>query len=229
MGDYCKHYGTQRTLKRLFEEWRANLDQNKISGTVLLDLSKTVGCIPHDLLFAKLNAHGFDREALKLIYFYLDGWKQSVGINNIYSDFLELLSGIPKGSILWSLLFNFFLNGLCFFITKASLHNYADDNKLSASYRDDASLMELLNQESNTTIDWLISNHMIVNPKKFQTIIITKMNLKNNPASSFINNMTIKHGNSVELGVTIDDKVTFEKHINKLCRTSSCQFTTYLD
>ena len=54
---------------------------------------------------------------------------------------------------------------------------------------------------------------MIVNPKKFQIIVITKRNLQNNPASLSINNMTIKPKDSVELlGVTIDDKLTFKKH-----------------
>ena len=63
---------------------------------------------------------------------------------------------------------------------------------LSASSTDAASLMKLLSQESNTTIDWLLTNHIIVNPKKFQTIVITQRNLQNNPASLSINNMTIK-------------------------------------
>ena len=40
MVTYCKHYGTQHMLIRLLEERRANFDQNKIIGTVLLDLSK---------------------------------------------------------------------------------------------------------------------------------------------------------------------------------------------
>ena len=37
---YRKHYGTQHMLVRLLEERRANIDQNKIIGTVLFDLSK---------------------------------------------------------------------------------------------------------------------------------------------------------------------------------------------
>ena len=60
---------------------------------------------------------------------------------------------------------------------KASLINYADDSTLPASSTNVVLLMELLSQNSNTTSDWLISKHMIVNPKKFQTIIITKRNL----------------------------------------------------
>ena len=70
----------------------------------------------------------------------------------------------------------------------------------------------------------LISNQMIGNTKKFQTIVITKRNLQNTPATLSINNMTIKSKDSVELlGVTIDKKLTFEKYINKVCRSASCQ------
>ena len=55
---------------------------------------------------------------------------------------------------------------------------------------------------------------MIVKLKEFQAIIITKRNLQNNLASLSINNIKIKLKDSLELlEVTIDDKLTFEKHI----------------
>ena len=38
----------------LIEEWKTQLDKNKIVGAVLLHLSKAFGCIPNDLLIAKL-------------------------------------------------------------------------------------------------------------------------------------------------------------------------------
>ena len=98
-----------------------------IISVVLLDLSKAFDCTPRDLLIAKLNAYRFDSEALKLIYSYLKGKKQSLRINNIYDNFLELLSGDLKGSILEALLFNIFLKALFFFITKAFLYIHADD------------------------------------------------------------------------------------------------------
>ena len=97
---------------------------------------------------------------------------------------------------------------------KVFLPNYVDDNTLFASSSDIASLMDLLRQDSNTTIDWLITNYMIVNPKEFQAIVITKRNLQNNLASLSINNIKIKLKDSLELlEVTTDDKLTFEKHI----------------
>ena len=67
---------------------------------------------------------------------------------------------------------------------------------------------------------------MIVNSNKFRTIVITKRNLQNNPASLSIyqqhDNKVYK--DSVELlGVTTDDKLTYKKHINKLYRWASWQ------
>ena len=88
VGAYRKLYSSQHILICLIEEWKTHLDKNKIVGVVLLDLSKTFDCIPHDTLIAKLDAYGFDKKALSLIYSYLKNRKQSVSINNVYSTFL---------------------------------------------------------------------------------------------------------------------------------------------
>ena len=130
MVDYCKHYGTQHMHMHLPEEQKANLDQDKIIGTVLLDLRRAFDCTPQELLIAKLNTYGFDREALNLIYSCLKGRKQPLRINNIHSNFLQLLSGIPQDSLFGALLFNIFLNDLILFLARASLYNYTDDNTL---------------------------------------------------------------------------------------------------
>ena len=71
-----------------------------------MDLSKAFDCIPHDLIIAKLAAYGFKRETLRLIYSYLKGRKQCVKINNTYSDYNEIISGVPQGSILGPVFFN---------------------------------------------------------------------------------------------------------------------------
>ena len=68
---YRRVCGAQRILAGFLEEWREQLDHNKIFGTVLLDLSKAFDCIPQDLLIAKLNAYGFDMNTLTLLFSYL--------------------------------------------------------------------------------------------------------------------------------------------------------------
>ena len=129
------------------------LDHDKTVGTVLLDLPKEFDCIPHDLLIAKLNAYGFDKNTLTLLFSYLKNRKQSVRIKNNYSSFLELLSGVPQDSILGTLLFSIFLNDFFLFIKEALLHKFADDNTLSAFVTDIDDLIEILTDESQKTID----------------------------------------------------------------------------
>ena len=115
----------------MIKEWKAKLDCDNIVGAILMDLSKAFDCIPHDLLIAKLHAYGLDENALVLIYSYLKRWKQSVRINNTYSSFQTILSGVPQGSVLGAILFNVYMNDLFFFIKQATVHNYAGDNTLA--------------------------------------------------------------------------------------------------
>ena len=93
------------------------------------------------------------------------------------------------------------------FIKKASLYDYADDNTLSVFASDIDNLIEILTDESQKTIDWLKLNQMIVNPKKFQAMFISKKNnaLPRNLKLQ-INNTEITPQPSVELlGVKIDN------------------------
>ena len=187
---------------------------------MLRDLSKALDCIPHDVLIAKL-----DKEALSLIYLCLKSRKESVCINNVHSIFLELISGVPQGSFLGSLLFNTFLNDLYMFITKASLHNYADDNTLSVYSSLLNSLIDIPTKESQTTIDWLKASHMIVNPKEFQAMLVSKRkNTIPEDLTTYINDVDIKPKNSVKLlGITLDNKLNFENHISSIRKSASCQ------
>ena len=51
-------YDWQTTLLRLVDDLKQVLDQNMHVGTVLMDIRNAFDCIPHYLLFAKLQAYG---------------------------------------------------------------------------------------------------------------------------------------------------------------------------
>ena len=101
-----------------------------VVGGVLMDLSKAFDCIPHNLLIAKLLAYKIDDKIVQIFFSYLQNRKQCVKINNINSEFLNIISGVPQGSIAGPILFNVFINGFFFFTKRASVHNFADDNTL---------------------------------------------------------------------------------------------------
>ena len=161
-------------LIRLLEEWKQHLDNNNVIGGIFMDLSKAFDCVPHDLLIAKLAAYSVDENLLMYLYSYLSNRKQCVRINNVHSSFQNVISGVPQGSIVGPTLFNCFFNDFFYFIDKASVHNFADDNSLSAFESNIKNLKLILESESKTAISWFQSNEMIVNPGKFQGIINDK-------------------------------------------------------
>ena len=199
---YRKEYDSQHVLFRLLEEWRQHLDNNKVVGGVFMDLSKAFDCVPHDLLIAKLAAYSVDENLLMYIYSYLSNRKQCVRINNVHSKFQNVISGVPQGSIVGPTLFNCFLNDFFYFIDKASVHNFADDNSLSAFESNIKNLKLILEYESKTAISWFQSNKMIVNPGKFQGIIIDKKKQNHTAEYMSIDQKNIKTSSSVKrLGV----------------------------
>ena len=137
-----------------------------------MDLSKSFDCIPHDLLTAKLHAYGFSFQTLTFLNSYLRDRKQCVIINNICSNFLKILSGIPQGSILGPLLFDIFLNDL--FLCLKNTDYIADDNTITAVCDQLADLIKILEAEGELSVGWSRKNEMVVNSDKFQAIILNR-------------------------------------------------------
>jgi retron-type reverse transcriptase len=143
-------------------------------GAVLMDLSKAFYSVPHDLLLAKMHAYGFDMDTLVLFFTYLKNRQQGVKVNNKIHSFMTLVTGVPQGSILVPILFNLFINDLTYFFENSDLINYADDNTISAFANTIRELIRTLESESEVAIQWFIDNQTMLNPDKFQGMIINR-------------------------------------------------------
>ena len=91
-------------------KWKRSVNNSKMFGALLTDLSKAFNCLDHELLIAKLNTCGFSLTVLKLVHNYLSNKKQRAKINSSYSSLLEIIFGVRRGSNLGPLLFNIFFN-----------------------------------------------------------------------------------------------------------------------
>ena len=224
---YRKFYSSNNVLMKIIEDWKKHLDDGDFVGTILMDLSKAFDFVPHDLLIAKLHAYGFDMNSLIFFYSYLKRRKQCVKINNFFSDFQVMLSGVPQGSNLGPILFNIFINDLFLWIEDSDLYNFADDITLSTFAKNIPDLIKTLENDSEKAIRWFDDNGMMANAKKFQGMILNKNGRHDELHDFKIGGFTIRSKDRVELlGIEIDFKLNFNNYISKICKKAGGQLNT---
>ena len=210
---FRKGYSSQYCLLAIIDSWNKALDKGHVAGALLTDLSKAFDCINHELLIAKLDAYGFDKASLKYILSYLTDRQHRTKINNSFSSWANILAGAPQGSILAPDLFNIYTNDIFFFIAE-KLANYADDNTPHAIRKDIHTLLQSLDNETSILIKWFHDNYFKMNPEKCH-LLVTK---HDEDVSVMVDGLNIKGNKAVKLlGVTIDNKLTFNEHVSELC------------
>jgi len=235
---FRKSHSTLHPLINFLNKIATEKNNNKFTIGIFCDLKKAFDTVNHGILLKKL--HNIGVRGIELDWFrdYLSNRKQFVHINGQNSSMLEIVLGVPQGSILGPLLFLIYINDL------PSCNNFfnslfADDTMLLDSHEDLQILTFNVNREFQKVISYFNANRMALHLEKTKFILFFKKSetptpmivfnynepgtVTNNPSliypMSCINDLPVP---SIKfLGVQIDPQLNFKTHISsinkKLC------------
>jgi hypothetical protein len=202
---------------------------------ILLDFAKAFDKVCHQYLLVKLAAYGFDDTVCDWVKAFLSNRKQRVVIGDFKSDWADVLSGVPQGSVLGPLLFLIFINDMPGLV-KHLCKLFADDTKLIGVIKSPSDLTEL-QQDIDRLVEWSHTWHMKFNEDKCKAMFfgLRVNNMLNTAYHQFddsaiidplsrhkIFTMRDQHGsrhNLVEtsserdLGVIINERLDWSDHI----------------
>ena len=122
------------------------------------------------------------------------------------------------------LLFNIYMCDLFLFMSESNIANYADDTTLYACEKNLHDVQRKLESESLILFEWFHDNYLKANSGKSHVMLTTDNKLKTNVKGSPISNKKIVK----LLGVTVDNKLSFESHLNMVCKKVCQSFKVYL-
>ena len=164
----------------------------------------------------KLESYGIGGVALEWIKAFLVNRKQRVMINGIASEWTNVTSGVPQGSVLGPILFVLYINDLPDVVdADSNIYMFADDTKL---YREMSDVTDVTTLQSDITEmekwsnEWLMSFH----PAKCKVL---KLGWPISYLSDIFNPYTLSDHhlevveNEKDIGVIIDCELCFDKRI----------------
>ena len=96
----------------MYYQWTEEVDDGKMVGVMMVDLSAAFDMVDHPLLLAKLRLFGLEEEVILWFESYLTGRTQSVLIDGCLSPPLGIQCEVPPGSILGTLMYIIFTNDI---------------------------------------------------------------------------------------------------------------------
>ena len=108
-----------------------------------------------------MEVYGFGITTLKFMFSYLSKGKHRVRIGSFVSDWLEVLLGMPQGSVLGPILFNIFINDLLYSTTSSSICNVSDDNTMYVCDTTIENVISRLKCDITNVSTWFECNHMV--------------------------------------------------------------------
>ena len=145
---------------------------------------------------------------------YLTNRFQRVVIPGGISEWLEILAGVPQGSILGPLLFIMFINDIVKEI-HSNIRLVADDTSLYIIVDFPDSAAQILNVDLERIYEWAVQWLVRFNPNKTESLLFSrKLNIRHHP-TLFFDDVPIQEVVSHKhLGVCLSQRCDWHNHID---------------
>ena len=226
---YRKNHSCETALLRVVNDLLLAVDDHMDAALVLLDLSAAFDTIDHDILSQRLETkYGITGKALGWFNSYIRGRTQVVKIGDTSSKPRELRRGVPQGSVAGPQIFTLYTSPLEDIVKEHDDVDgmyYADDSQLHARLDplDPVPAVKKLENCIGDTKSWTGQNNLALNDSKTEVIHITSRFANTSPLESVtVGDTSVKTvSQAKDLGVIIDRTLSFEPHVNNICRSAS--------
>ena len=202
-------------LLGVIDDWTRTLEEGDPVDAVYLDFSKAFDSVPHARLLKKMDAYGIRGKLLGWIRDFLIGRKQRMKINGSVSNWKDVTSGVPQGSVLGPVLFVLFINDLPE-VVENTCSMYADDTKIYAPIHNDGDVTSL-QRDLDNLVCWADAWQLRFNASKCKTLHLGNRNQEHTYSMRKHDdtNRVMLDSTEIEkdLGVLVDNELKFTKHV----------------
>ena len=210
---FRENRSTNLALMELIEDLTQSLDNQEHTIGVFIDLKKAFDTIDHKILLQKLYNYGLRGKSNDWIRSYLKNRKQYVKIEECKSELMDVVCGVPQGSILGPKLFIIYINDMIKTSKLLKFILFADDTNIFCSGKDVNELSKLVTRELDKLKNWFATNKLSLNVTKTNFMLFSR-NADAVDIEVKIDDVIVNRVDATKfLGVVIDDKLTWKKHI----------------
>jgi hypothetical protein len=193
------------------------VDKGVPVDVIYLDFQKAFDRVPHRRLLHKVRAHGIDGNVGRWIENWLSNRQQRVVLNGSLSEWKEVTSGVPQGSVLGPVLFLLYINDLDDSIT-SKLLKFADDAKLFRNVNN-AQEVDKLREDLHRLCEWSSEWLMLFNYDKCKVMHFGYKNLAED--YSMDGKILQVTESERDLGVIIQKDLKVSQQCSKVVKTAN--------